>query len=88
MDELVTVSRSVESETISAITTGFSFAAAIAWMDVIRWFVSNVIKANKSSGKFALLAAVFTTILSALVYLLLKFFAKRTAAKKSSYSYN
>jgi hypothetical protein len=88
MDELITVSRSIESEAISAITMGFSFAAAIAWMDVIRWFVATVVKANKSSGKFALLAAVFTTILSALVFLVLKFLMKRTEAKKSSYSYN
>ena len=62
---------SVESQSLNAIVTGFSFASAIAWMDVVRWVVANVIKVNKTSGSFTVLAAVLTTVLAVVVYLFL-----------------
>ena len=61
----------VEAQSLNAIVAGFSFASAIAWMDVVRWVIANVVKVNKSSGSFTLLAAVLTTILSIVVYMLL-----------------
>ena len=60
----------VEAQSLNAIIAGFSFASAIAWMDVVRWVIANVVKVNKSSGSFTLLAAVLTTILSVIVYML------------------
>ena len=60
----------VEAQSLNAIVAGFSFASAIAWMDVVRWVIANVVKVNKSSGSFTLLAAVLTTILSVIVYML------------------
>ena len=61
----------VESQSLNAIVAGFSFASAIAWMDVVRWVIANVVKVNRTSGSFTLLAAVLTTILSIVVYMLL-----------------
>ena len=61
-----------ESQSLNAIVTGFSFASAIAWMDVVRWLISNIIKVNKTSGAFTLLAAVLTTFLAIIVYMVLK----------------
>jgi hypothetical protein len=60
-----------ESQSLNAIVAGFSFASAIAWMDVVRWVIANLVKVNKSSGMFIGLAAVLTTLLSIVVYFLL-----------------
>ena len=60
-----------ESQSLNSIVAGFSFASAIAWMDVVRWIIANLIKVNKSSGSFILLAAVLTTVLSIVVFMVL-----------------
>ena len=60
-----------ESQALNAIVAGFSFASAIAWMDVVRWVIANVIKVNKTSGSFTILAAVLTTLLAVVVYMIL-----------------
>jgi len=60
-----------ESQSLNSIVAGFSFASAIAWMDVVRWIITNLIKVNRSSGSFILLAAVLTTVLSIIVFLVL-----------------
>lgn len=73
MAGLVTLFNTVESQSLNSVVTGFSFAAAIAWMDVVRWIIANVIKVNKSSGSFTILAALLTTVLAAVVYMVLKF---------------
>lgn len=63
---------SVESQSLNSVVTGFSFAAAIAWMDVVRWVIANLVKVNKSSGAFTTLAALLTTMLAVTVYMVLK----------------
>lgn len=64
---------SVESQSLNSVVTGFSFAAAIAWMDFVRWVIANLVKVNKTSGVFTLLAAIITTALAVMVYMVLKF---------------
>jgi len=73
MAGLVTLFNTVESQSLNSVVTGFSFAAAIAWMDVVRWIIANIIKVNKSSGSFVFIAALLTTVLAAVVYMVLKF---------------
>ena len=63
---------SVESQSLNAVVAGFSFAAAISWMDVVRWIIATFIKVNKTSGSFTVLAAVATTVMAVAVYMLLK----------------
>lgn len=63
----------VESQSLNSVVTGFSFAAAIAWMDFVRWVIANVVKVNKTSGVFTFLGALITTLLAVLVYLGLDF---------------
>ena len=60
-----------ESMSLNSIVGAFSFASAIAWKDVVRWIISNLVKVPKSSGLFTALAAVLTTLLSIVMYLLL-----------------
>jgi hypothetical protein len=61
----------IETQSLNAIVAGFSFASAIAWMDVVRWIIANVIKVNKSSGVYVVLAALLTTLLAIFVYIVL-----------------
>lgn len=81
MNSLMSALNTVESQSLNGVVTGFSFAAAIAWMDVVRWIVANVVKVNKSSGQFVLLAAVLTTMLAVAVYMVLKSLAPRVVNK-------
>ena len=62
------VTRELESQSLNAIVAGFSFAAALSWMDLVRWIVNQVVKVNKNGGMNYTLTALFTTLLSILVY--------------------
>ena len=52
-------------------SAGFFFATAIAWMDVIRWFISTLVNVAKNGGSYYLLSAIFTTLLSVIVMMIL-----------------
>jgi uncharacterized membrane protein required for colicin V production len=54
-----------------AVTTGFFFATAIAWVDVIRWTISQLVNVSKNGGSYYILSAIFTTLLSFIVLLVL-----------------
>ena len=73
MSAVQTFVTSVQSQSMNSVVAGFSFAAAIAWMDVVRWVIANVIRVNKTSGAFTMLAALLTTMLAVAVYIGLKF---------------
>ena len=62
------VARELESQSLNAVVAGFSFAAALSWMDLVRWTVNQVVKVNKNGGMNYTLTALFTTLLSILVY--------------------
>ena len=63
------VARELEGQSLNAIVTGFSFAAALSWVDLVRWVVNQVVKVNKNGGMNYTLTALFTTLLSIFVYL-------------------
>lgn len=70
MQETVTlVTRELESQSLNAIVAGFSFAAALSWMDLVRWIVNQFVKVNKNGGMNYTLTAMLTTLLSILVYI-------------------
>ena len=62
------VAHELESQSLNAVVAGFSFAAALSWMDLVRWLVNQVVKVNKNGGMNYTLTALFTTLLSILVY--------------------
>ena len=35
------VTQELQSQTLNSIVGGFSFAAAMSWMDLIRWFIAH-----------------------------------------------
>ena len=68
---------SVESQSLNGIVAGFSFASAIAWMDVARWIIAVIIKVPKTSGMYVVLTALFTTVLAVLIYTVLAATSKK-----------
>ena len=38
------VSQELSSQTLNSIVAGFSFAAAMSWMDFVRWSITQVVK--------------------------------------------
>ena len=68
--QAVAISRELESKSLNAIVAGFSFASAIAWMDLVRFIISEVINVPKNGGTYFTLTALLTTLLSILVYML------------------
>lgn len=73
---LMNVATQVESQALNAVVAGFSFAAAIAWMDVVRFLISTLVVINKNNPNYYVLSALFTTVLAVVVYLVIKNFAR------------
>ncbi len=66
----------VENQALNSIVAGFSFASAIAYMDLVRWVLSQVVKINKNGGYYYLMTALLTTLLSIVVFMVIKRFVK------------
>jgi hypothetical protein len=71
------VASEFEAQSLNAVVAGFSFAAALSWMDLVRWATHQVVKVNKNSGLNYAITAVITTFLSIIVYMLLSRASKR-----------
>lgn len=61
-----------EEQALSSIVGGFSFASAVAWMDMIRFINSQLIKTQKNGFQYYLLTALMTTLVGIVVFMLLK----------------
>lgn len=64
------VIQEVKSTSLNAVVAGFAFAAAISWLDVVRWIVSSVIDMPKTSGGYYVISALLTTLLAVLIYMI------------------
>lgn len=69
---LSSVALQLESQSLNSIVAGFSFASAIAWMDVVRFIISQVVQVSKNGGQYYILSALFTTLLAIVVYMIIK----------------
>ena len=65
------ISQDVRTQSLTSIVGGFSFAAAIAWMDAVRWMISQVVKVQKNGGAYYVLTALFTTLLAVVSFTLI-----------------
>jgi hypothetical protein len=79
---LPSIAVQLESQSLNSIVAGFSFASAIAWMDVVRWLISQIIQVNKSGGQYYILSALFTTLLSIVVFMVVKTVIKGVEVKE------
>jgi hypothetical protein len=73
------VSQELETQSLNSIVAGFSFAAAMSWMDLVRWFIQQVIKVPKNGGSQYTLTAVLTTLLSIAVYMIISGISTRVS---------
>jgi hypothetical protein len=72
----IALASQVENQALNSIVAGFSFASAIAYMDLVRWVLSQVVKVNKNGGYYYLMTALLTTLLSLVVFMVIKRFIK------------
>ena len=71
------VASEFEAQSLNAVVAGFSFAAALSWMDLVRWMTHQVVKVQKNSGMNYAITAVVTTLLSIVTYMILSRASKR-----------
>lgn len=82
MSSLIAIATQVEAQSLNSLVAGFSFASAIAWMDVVRWIISQVVHVEKSGGQYYVLSALFTTLLAIVVYMVVKALIKNVEIKE------
>ena len=76
-DTLMAISRELETQSLNAVVAGFSFAAALSWMDLVRWSMHQIVRVQKNGGLNYALTALFTTLLSVVVYMVISRLSKR-----------
>ena len=42
------VARELESQSLNAVVAGFSFAAALSWMDLVRWMLTKLLRLTRT----------------------------------------
>ena len=67
---------------LESVATGFYFASAVAWMDVIRAVLTKSKLTKNNSQSFFALTAVLTTLLSVIVSMVITKIDKNVRAAK------
>ena len=70
-ETLIAISRELETQSLNSVDAGYSFAAALSWMDLVRWTIHQGVKVQKNGGMNYALTALFTTLLSVVVYMVI-----------------
>ena len=65
------VTQELQTQTLNSIVGGFSFAAAMSWMDFVRWVITQLVKGPKNSGSQYVLTAILTTLISIIVFMII-----------------
>ena len=65
------VTQELQTQTLNSIVGGFSFAAAMSWMDLVRWIITQIVKVPKNSGSQYVLTAILTTLISIIVFMII-----------------
>jgi Family of unknown function (DUF5654) len=80
---VMNLAASVESQGVNSLLNGFSFASALAWFAVVQAVVQKYVKSG-SGIKGYTIAAILTTLLSILVFMLAKKFITNVEIKEPS----
>lgn len=76
-DTVGLVTQELESQSLNAVVAGFTFAAALSWMDLVRWAIQQIVTVKRNGGQHFALTALFTTLLSVTVYLVMSRLSNR-----------
>jgi len=79
MTSVSLVTQELETQSLNAIIAGFSFAAAMSWIDVTRWITQQLIKMPRNGGAYYTLTAIATTLLSIIVYMVISRVSSRVS---------
>ena len=79
MSSVSLVTQELETQSLNAIIAGFSFAAAMSWVDVTRWMTQQLVKMPRNGGAHYTLTAIATTLLSIIVYLIISRVSSRVS---------
>ena len=66
------VASELEVQSLNAIVGGFAFAAALSWMDLVRFLVQAIVRVKNNGGAHYALTALLTTVLSIAVFLVVR----------------
>lgn len=71
---------------LEGVTTGFYFASAVAWMDVVRAVLTKTVKVKNNSQNFFALTALVTTIISVIVTMIVSKIDSSVSAGRPMYA--
>ena len=77
------VALQLEAQSLNMIVMGFTFAAAISWFHAVRSMVEKFIKTN-GSAQSDVVAALATTFLAIVVFMVIKMVARNIKVKEPS----
>jgi len=80
---VVSFATTVEAQGLNSLINGFSFASALAWFAVVQAIIEKYVKSGPGI-KAHLIAALLTTVLSILVFMITKSFIKNVDIKEPS----
>ena len=75
LETVQVLSQELQAQSLNSVVAGFSFAAAISWLDLVRWAINQIVRVQKNGGLHYGLTALFTTLLSVVVYLVFSRFS-------------
>ena len=81
MSSVLSLATTIEAQGLNSLVGGFSFASALAWYGVVQAIIAKYVKQGPSIQAH-LVAALLTTLLSILVFIILKRFIKNVEIKE------
>ena len=81
MSSVLSLATTIEAQGLNSLVGGFSFASALAWYGVVQAVIEKYVKQGPSIQAH-LVAALLTTLLSILVFIILKRFIKNVEIKE------
>lgn len=78
---VVNLATVVESQGLNSLIGGFSFASALAWYGVVQAVIEKYVKSGPGI-KAHVIAALLTTLLSIIVFMIAKAFIKNVEIKE------
>jgi hypothetical protein len=86
-DMISSIALQMETQSLNYVVAGFAFASAVSWSDVARWIISQLVQVGKNGGQYYFLSALFTTLISIVVYMAIKALAKNVTIKEPQVMY-
>jgi uncharacterized BrkB/YihY/UPF0761 family membrane protein len=76
----------VQTQALNAVVAGFTFASAVAWMDFVRFAVSQIVKVKSSGASYYALTGVATTLLAVVAFSVIKMVSKKVEKPQVMYA--